>query len=105
LSKQKIDKKAYFILYVLIIFGVSTRTNAQRLRELTPYSFYQEWSLDSEESHDDLIVFKPKDNLKLIASNHTYSFLKFTRQNHDLYYQNHNPPKVIKQVKWSNTPM
>jgi hypothetical protein len=94
------------ILYysIFILFGVSSSINAQRLYELTPYSFYQEWSLDSEESDDDGIVFKSNDNLKPIASNGNYSFLKFTRQNHVLYFQKPNASKIIKPVKRLNAP-
>ncbi|MFK7811539.1 MAG: hypothetical protein AB8B59_03540 [Maribacter sp.] len=95
---------------IFIIFGVSSFVNAQRLHELTPYSFYQEWALDSEESNNKLLVFKPRDRFQTIDLNYTYSVLNFQRQHYLLYFlsskstKRAKPAKEIKPLKWSNTP-
>lgn len=47
---------------IFILFGVSSSINAQRLYELTPYSFYQEWSLIEKESNEGLLIYKPIKN-------------------------------------------
>lgn len=101
------------ILYysIFILFGVSNSVNAQRLYELTPYSFYQEWLLIEKESHGNLRVYKPKNKSQSAKSNNSTSILKFKRRNHVLYsksfkpIQKRTPPvKSEKPLNWSNAP-
>lgn len=95
---------------IFILFGVSTSINAQRLYELTPYSFYQEWALDSEEPDDNLLVFKPRERFQTITSNYSYSVLNFNKQHYLLYFfspkapKKSKPVKVVRPINWSNAP-
>jgi len=100
------------ILYccIFVVFNVGTSASAQRLHERTPYSFYQEWSLDVEESKGNLMVYRSKGNLRPITSSNEYPFLKFNRRHYLLYFLSPKAPKTTKPtkptkpLKWSNAP-
>ncbi|MFS4492804.1 hypothetical protein [Maribacter sp. 2308TA10-17] len=90
--------------YSIFIILVSTTINAQRLHELTPYSFYQEWSLVSINSRENLRVYKPKNNSNLSTSNNSSSVLKFKRRNRVFYSLNSGSSRKKRPVNWSNVP-
>lgn len=96
---------------IFILFSVNASINAQRLYELTPYSFYQEWSLIEKESHGNLRVYEPIDKSGSAKSNSLNAVLKFNRRNHICYKKkfkaiNKSKPQVRKDrpLNWSNAP-
>ena len=96
---------------IFILFSVNASINAQRLYELTPYSFYQEWSLIEKESHGNLRVYEPMDKSGSAKSNSLNAVLKFNRRNHICYKKkfkaiNKSKPQVKKDrpLNWSNAP-
>lgn len=104
--RNRFNWYAFFIL-----FGLSTLLNAQRLHELTPYSFYQKWSLVVNESDNNLLVYKTKTKSSSRVSINSNAVLKFNRRNHIFY------SKKIRSIKrktsseknklspnWSNAP-
>jgi len=101
------------ILYcsIFILFGVGFTVNAQRLHELTPYSFYQERSLIEKESHGNLRVYKPINKIRSTKSNSLDAVLRFKRRNHVCYKKkfkviNKSVPQVKQErpLNWSNAP-
>lgn len=66
-------RKQIIYYSICILFGVSSMANAQRLYELTPYSFYQEWSLIEKESNEGLLIYKPIKNLYSAANTLIFS--------------------------------
>lgn len=96
---------------IFIFFGLSTSINAQRLHELTPFSFYQEWSLIEKKSHGNLRVYEPRDKSGSAKSTSLNAVLKFNRRNHVCYKKkikviNKSKPQVKKDrpLNWSNAP-
>lgn len=99
------------LYYGIFLFGVTTSTNAQRLYELTPFSFYQEWSLIEKESHGNFLVYKPTNKKRSTKSNNLNGILNFKRRNHVFYTEkfsviNRSKSRVKKErpLNWSNVP-